>query len=171
MNKLYQWIDRASWLLTKIAEIVTLVLVAAMIYEVVARYLFNAPTLWAFDISYMCTGTLFVLGAAYALKEDAHVRIDFLAQRIPRRWRQGIEGLIFLLLLTPIFSALTWFAIGRAFRAWRTAEVEMVSPWAPLMWPFYALLAVGLAALTLQIAVQGLRAFHGRTPTSFDIET
>lgn len=170
MSRLFQAIDAISRTLARVAELVTLVLVASMIYEVAARYLFGAPTIWAFDISYMCTGTLFILGAAYALRQDAHVRIDFLSQRMSPNLRGGIEGVIFVLLLLPIFTVMSWFAIGRAWRAYQTGEVEMVSPWAPLMWPFYALLALGLVALTLQIAVQGLRVFRGEPPADFDLK-
>ncbi|SHM33513.1 TRAP transporter small permease subunit [Roseibium suaedae] len=170
MTGLFNAIDMISKILSRIAEAVTLVLVASMIYEVAARYVFNAPTIWAFDISYMCTGTLFVLGAAYALREDAHVRIDFLAQKMPLRLREWIEGLVFVCLLTPIYGGLAWFAIKRAWRAFETSEVEMVSPWAPLVWPFYGLLALGLTALTLQLAVQGLRAFAGAPNGSFELK-
>ncbi|MCT9000507.1 TRAP transporter small permease subunit [Chelativorans intermedius] len=170
MSSLFKAVDAMSGVLSRVAELITLVLVVSMIYEVAARYIFSAPTIWAFDISYMCTGTLFVLGAAYALRQDAHVRIDFLAQKMPAGVRRAIEGVVFFILLTPIFAALSWFAIGRAWRAYVTGEVEMVSPWAPLMWPFYGVLALGLLALTLQIAVQGLRAFRGETNTDFDLE-
>jgi TRAP-type mannitol/chloroaromatic compound transport system permease small subunit len=52
-------------------------LVAAVAYEVVARYAFNAPTIWVFDTTYMLYGTLFMLGAAYALHKGAHIRTDF----------------------------------------------------------------------------------------------
>ncbi len=134
-----------------------LILVAAMVYEVVARYIFGAPTAWAFDIAYMCTGVLFVLGAAQALREDAHVRIDFLSARLPVRMREVIEGGIYLLVLGPIFSLLTMIAAQRTWRAWTTGEVEHVSPWAPLMWPFYSALTIGLAGLTLQILAEGIR--------------
>ncbi|MER0240050.1 TRAP transporter small permease subunit [Fulvimarina sp. MAC8] len=164
-------VDAVSRALFRLAEAITLVLVAAMIYEVVARYVFAAPTLWAFDISYMCTGILFVLGAAYALREDAHVRIDFLAERMPRRLRSGIEAAIFLFCLSPLFASLAYVAIDRAFRAYQSGEVEMVSPWAPLMWPFYAFIALGLVALALQILAHGLRAAGGRSDGDFEIET
>ncbi|WP_417724435.1 TRAP transporter small permease subunit [Salipiger sp.] len=170
MTRLFDIVDRISAALSRIADLVTLVLVASMIYEVAARYVFGAPTIWAFDISYMCTGTLFILGAANALREDAHVRIDFLAQKMPAALRRAVEAVIFLLFLGPIFALLTDFAIRRAWRAWSTAEVEMVSPWAPLMWPFYSLLALGLLALTLQIAVHGLRAALGRDAAGTDFE-
>ncbi|QOL81979.1 TRAP transporter small permease subunit [Pseudooceanicola spongiae] len=170
MTRLFSIVDGFSLVLSRIADGVAIVLVTAMIFEVAARYLFSAPTIWAFDISYMCTGTLFILGAAYALREDAHVRIDFLAEKLPPRLRRTIEGVVFFLLLTPIFAGLSWFALQRTLRAWTSNEVEMVSPWAPVMWPFYGLLALGLVALTLQVAVQGLRAFLGHTHSSFDLE-
>lgn len=170
MSNLFKTVDAISRVLSRVAELVTLVLVASMIYEVVARYVFSAPTLWAFDISYMCTGTLFVLGAAYALREDAHVRIDFLATRMPVRLRQMVEAFVFILLLTPIYGGLSWFAVKRAWRAFATSEVEMVSPWAPLVWPFYSLLAIGLIALTLQLLVQGLRALSGAPEHDFEMK-
>ncbi|WP_422372214.1 TRAP transporter small permease subunit [Hoeflea sp.] len=170
MNRLFNLVDAFSRMLSRIAQFVTVVLVISMIYEVVARYVFGAPTIWAFDISYMCTGTLFVLGAAYALKQDAHVRIDFLAQKMPVRLRRLIEGLVFILLVAPIFAALSKFAIERAWRAWETSEVESVSPWAPLMWPFFAILAIGLVALTLQQIVHGLRVLRGDEDQPFKLE-
>lgn len=170
MSGIFKAVDAFSRGLSRIAEAVTLVLVASMIYEVAARYVFSAPTIWAFDISYMCTGTLFVLGAAHALRQDAHVRIDFLAQKMPLRLRQVIEGIVFVLLLAPIYAGLSWFGIQRAWRAFTTSEVEMVSPWAPLMWPFYSLLALGLIAFTLQILVHGLRAFGGTVDQDFELK-
>lgn len=136
---------------------VTAALVLAMLYEVVARYGFNAPTLWAFDVSYMLNGCLFLLGAAYALRENAHVRIDFLYQRMPSTVRRWLDLVMFLAFLLPVFTWLTWIAGSKAVRAWVTGEVEAVSPWAPLMWPFYAVLALGLAVFTLQVLAEGLR--------------
>ena len=52
-------------------------LVAGVAYEVFARYLFNAPTIWSYDVTYMLYSTLFMLGAAYALHKGAHIRTDF----------------------------------------------------------------------------------------------
>lgn len=145
-----------------VARIVTLVLVGSMLYEVVARYVFNAPTMWAFDISYMLNGVLFLLGAAYALKHDAHVRIDFLSQKFPLRVQQGINAVVYLLVLLPLVGAFSWIATGKAYRAYLTGAVEEVSPWAPLMWPFYGALALGLWAMTLQLLAEGIKFARGQ---------
>ena len=164
--------DRISVTLGYLAQAMVLILIASMLYEVVARYAFGAPTLWAFDIAYMSTGVLFVLGAAQALREDAHVRIDFLSSKMPRRVRGAIDGIAFLFVLCPIFARLAWIGAERALRAFNTGEVEHVSPWAPLMWPFYTALTVGLAALALQLAAEGIRAFLApRVDDSFKLET
>jgi TRAP-type mannitol/chloroaromatic compound transport system permease small subunit len=84
--------------------------------------------------------------------------------------RRRLEGIVFVFLLTPMFAALSKFAVERAWRAWTTSEVESVSPWAPLMWPFFSILAVGLVALTLQQLVHGLRAFRGQDEPPFKLE-
>ncbi|NHF74586.1 TRAP transporter small permease subunit [Paracoccus xiamenensis] len=157
MKKLLSLIDAFSALLGRISELVVILLIASMLYEVVARYVFGAPTLWAFDIAYMSTGALFVLGAAQTLRQDAHVRIDVLSSRFPPRVRGAIDGIAFLFVLCPIFAMLAKIAGQRAWRAFVNGEVETVSPWAPLMWPFYSVLTIGLAALALQLAAEGLR--------------
>lgn len=156
---MFNAIDGFSRLLSRVAQVVVLILIGAMLYEVVARYVFGAPTLWAFDIAYMSTGTLFVLGAAQTLREDAHVRIDVLSTRFAPRVRGLIDGVAFLLLLCPVFGMLAWIAAQRSLRAYLNHEVETVSPWAPFMWPFYLLLCLGLTALALQLAAQGIRGF------------
>src|SRR5499427_9305806 len=65
-------------------------LVAAVSYEVIARYAFNAPTIWSFDVTYMLYGTIFMLGAAYALHKGAHIRTDFFYDK----WTVKTKGMV-----------------------------------------------------------------------------
>ena len=51
-------------------------MVLALTFEVVSRYLFNAPTLWAYDMTFMMYGSYFMLGAAFTLQRKGHVRTD-----------------------------------------------------------------------------------------------
>ena len=66
-------------------------LVLAVSYEVIARYFFDAPTIWVFDVTYMLYGTIFMLGAAYALHKGAHIRTDFFFETWSIRTRGVIE--------------------------------------------------------------------------------
>ena len=160
-----------SDLLGVIGQLTIFALILSMLYEVIARYVFGAPTLWAFDISYMLNGSIFLLGAAYSLRLDAHVRIDFLSQRFSLRAQQMLNGVVYLLIMAPIFAAFTWVAGEKAFKAFSAGEVEHVSPWAPLVWPFYAVIAIGLLAFTLQFLVEALKYFLGeKRPGDADTE-
>lgn len=171
MTFLRTFCERFSMVLGFFGRLAIFSLIASMLYEVVARYAFGAPTLWAFDISYMLNGSIFLLGAAYSLQEDAHVRIDFLSQRFPLRLQQFLNGLIYLLVMAPIAFAFAWVATTKALKAFNTGEVESVSPWAPLVWPFYAIIALGLFAFALQFVVEAMKYLSGqKRPGATDSE-
>jgi TRAP-type mannitol/chloroaromatic compound transport system permease small subunit len=169
VQRLTHAFDRLSFALAVISMVSALVLTGVMTYEVVVRRLFNSPTLWAYDISYMLNGTLVFLGGAYTLIKNEHVRIDFLATRLPQRVQDLVNAAFYLLLFLPILGVLAYTAIGEAWRAYATGALEPASTWGPLSWPFYAALSVGLAALFLQSVAQMLRHVqaargHGPSP-------
>src|SRR3546814_18382927 len=115
LARLFRIVDGISWLASRLADASVVILIAAMVYEVVARYVFDAPTDWAFDIAYMCSGALFLLGVSWALKEDAHIRIDILRNKMSPRVAGLIEGTTYLILLAPFFAVPSYIAIGRPF--------------------------------------------------------
>lgn len=161
LQQLCKFADGVSWCASQLANVSVAILTIAMVYEVFARYVFAAPTVWSFDIAYMANGAIFLLGVAWVLHEDAHIRIDILSNRLPRKLANAIEGGAYLFVLAPFFAMLSNVAIQHTWRAWVKNEVETVSPWAPLMWPFYLLIAIGLIALTLQLVAEALRSFAG----------
>jgi TRAP-type C4-dicarboxylate transport system permease small subunit len=81
-RRLLPRLDGVARALALLAMVQIVVLIAVMLCEVVARYGLNSPTLWANDITYMSNGTLFLLGAAWTLRRNHHIRIDFLATRL-----------------------------------------------------------------------------------------
>ncbi|PCI87626.1 MAG: C4-dicarboxylate ABC transporter substrate-binding protein [Hyphomicrobiales bacterium] len=157
MQKILNTLDKISIILGGVAQFIVILLITSMIYEVVARYGFNQPTLWAFDISYMLNGTIFLLGAAYTLRNDAHVRIDFLSTKLSLRVQQWINGIFYMLILGPIFTTFGYVASQKAWKAFITSEVESVSPWAPLVWPFYGVIAIGLLSFAIQFFIEAIR--------------
>ena len=79
MRALVRTIDGISRLFGAVAAALVIVLVTLMLYDVVLRYLFNAPTIWGNDLNTWLMGASFVLSIAYAMATDSHVRVDLLA--------------------------------------------------------------------------------------------
>jgi TRAP-type mannitol/chloroaromatic compound transport system permease small subunit len=152
-------INRLSAGFAVIAAMQLIALMGIMVYEVVCRFGFNAPNLWSYDIVYLLSGTLFLLGAGYTLREDAHVRIDFLSQALPPRIRSFIEMGFSMFIFLPILGLITWSVGERAWLAFISGQTDYTSPWGPVMWPFYGGMAVGLAGLWLQLAASVLKGF------------
>nr|WP_298249237.1 TRAP transporter small permease subunit [uncultured Halomonas sp.] len=155
-------IDRLSGLSVWLSKVALIVLTIAMLYEVVARYAFDASTIWAFDISYMATGTAFMLGVAWTARVDGHVRVDVFSSLMPQRFSRIINGVVYTAMIFPTFILMAWHGWKKAGNAFVSGEVEMVSIWAPKMWPFYAIIAYGLSLLALQVLVMGLRFLNSR---------
>jgi TRAP-type mannitol/chloroaromatic compound transport system permease small subunit len=130
-------------------------LVFAVTYEVIARYVFRAPTIWAYDATYMLYGTLFMLGAAYALHKGAHIRTDFFWEQFSTRRKGWIDTISYVLFFFPGFLALLVISWHEFVYAWRINELSDQTPWRPLLWPFKGM--VPLACLLLLI--QGFSEF------------
>lgn len=97
-------------------------------YEVVVRYAFTAPTPWAFDLSYMLYGTLFMMAGAYTLSRDGHVRGDFIYRLWQPRTQAGVELVLYFLFFFPGVLALVFAGWKYAARSWRYFEVSSNSP-------------------------------------------
>ena len=96
--------DMPSWMAKTIIQIdkfskrtgnivcwITIPLIFGMVYEVLARKLFLAPTIWAYDISRFLYGALFMLGAGYALSKGVHIRADFLYRNFKVKTQGAVD--------------------------------------------------------------------------------
>jgi TRAP-type mannitol/chloroaromatic compound transport system permease small subunit len=136
----------------------TVPLIFTMMYEITARYLFTAPTVWAYDMSRFLYGSMFVLGAGYALSKDVHIRSDFLY----RNWSSRTQGLVDVVLYVgfffPTMIILFWVCGDWALTSLVRGERGMDTAWAPLLGPARMTLPIGIALLTLQGLAETLRA-------------
>ena len=132
--------------------IIPLVLTAT--YEVFARYVFGAPTIWAYELGYMITGTHFLIGAAITLARDSHVRIDILYDRLSLKSRAlgnlAFYVALFLPFLVLLNDALWHYALASGERSGNSA-------WNPPIWPFRVLLSCGFTLLALQVIAECLK--------------
>ena len=95
------WVGKAAaWLIVAL-----MLLVCA---EVFKRYALNAPTAWIYDVNNMLYGTLFMLGGAYTLAHDGHVRGDFFYGNMKPRTQASVDFVMYFLFFIPGIVALTW---------------------------------------------------------------
>ena len=147
------WIGRGvAWLCVP--------LMSVMVYEVFARYWFTAPTVWAYDLSRMICGAMFVLGAAYALSKGVHIRSDFLYRRWSVRTQGRIDTALYLLCYFPAMIIVLWVSTEWGWNSLTRGERGTDTAWMPLLGPVKSSLPVGIAFLILQGISELLKSVH-----------
>jgi TRAP-type mannitol/chloroaromatic compound transport system permease small subunit len=136
------------------------VLVAVATYEVVARYLFHAPTMWAYDSIYMLYGTLFMMGAAYALLKGAHIRTDMLWENYSERTKGIVDALAYVLFFFPALVLLFFSSVDDAFHSWRIGERSEQTAWQPILYPFKAVIPLTCLLLLIQGVSEFLKSLY-----------
>ncbi len=139
--------DMPKWMATSITKIdlfskwvgnivcwITIPLIFAMVFEVFARKLFIAPTMWAYDMSRFLYGALFMLGAGYALSKGVHIRADFL-----------------------------YMTIGFVQESIMRNERGMDTAWMPYLWPIKSCLLIGIIFLLIQGISELLKSYWAAT--------
>ena len=159
MDTLTRLIDRVSIAAGQLTAWLLVPLIAASVYEVGARYLFKAPTIWAFEIGYMVMGSHALLGIAYTLQSGGHVRIDALSSRFSPATQAKIDLLGYLVLL-PIVTWLTFGLWGYWREAFASGEGSGQSAWNPKIWPFRLIFFVAFTLFVLQVVAEILRSIQ-----------
>ncbi len=139
----------AAWL---IIGLTTLVCV-----EVFKRYIMNMPTAWIFDSSNMFYGTLFMIGGAYTLAQNGHVRGDFLYSSMKPRTQASLDLVLYILFFLPGIGALAYAGWDYAADSWRINEHSNVTADGPPVYQFKTVIPIAGALLLLQGAAEIMR--------------
>lgn len=162
-RKLIEAIDYISLWTGRIVCLLVVPMMLVMVYEVVARRLFVAPTLWAFDISRMLYGVSFMLGAAYGLMRGIHIRADFLYQVFSPRAQGRIDLFLYVILFLPSMLFLFYASYEFALKSIMQGERAGDSTWAPIVWPVKTALCVGVLLLVIQGISEILKSWYAAT--------
>ena len=155
------WSGKATaWLILPMA--------GSLVYEVVSRYVFDAPTIWAYDMTYMLYGVFFMLGAAFTLQRKGHIRTDsFYTNWSPRR-QGAVDAFCYLVFFFPglgVFAYVNWDFFLVSFGQ---SERVVSSPWMPVIYPVKGFMFLAVVLLLLQGASEFLKscwaALHGQWP-------
>ncbi len=149
-----------------LAALVIVPLVIATCYEVFARYVFGAPTIWAFELGYMLMGIHFLLGGALALQRGLHVRIDLIYAHMSTKGRAIADLTLYVLLILPCLFLLTHKLGVYALDSFYSGEKSGNSAWNPVIWPFRAIITFAFAILFLQVTAECLKALRILTTKS-----
>jgi TRAP-type mannitol/chloroaromatic compound transport system permease small subunit len=129
---------------------ISIPLMFAMVYEVLARKLFLAPTMWAYDMSRFFYGALFMLGAGYALSKGVHIRADFLYRNFKVKTQGLIDFWLYLLFYFPGLLAFFYMTSIFVMESIQRGEKGMDTAWMPYMWPIKSCLWFGILFLLIQ---------------------
>ena len=137
------WVGKAfAWLMV--------VLMIVVCVEVFKRYILNAPTAWIFDAENMLYGTCFMLGGAYTLAQNAHVRGDFLYSSMRPRTQAGLDLVLYIVFFIPGIAALIYSGWVFAVESLAINEHSNVTANGPPVWQFKFMIPLAGIMVMLQ---------------------
>lgn len=148
VSSLLHFIDTISKWTGRVVSFLIIALTLLICFEVIARYLFNHPTIWAQESSGMLIGAYTIFGGAYTLYTGGHVNMDVVYARLSPK-RQALIDVITFWFFLLFCVALLWMGGDSAWRALRNLE-HSGSIWNPPIYPFKLVLPVGAFLLLLQ---------------------
>lgn len=159
MSTLVKNIERITGDIGILASFMLIPLVLATTYEVISRYVFQAPTVWAYEVGYVLTGSHFLLGLAYTLQKGQFIRIDIFSQSMSSKTRAFIDliGYAFVLpLMIWISYGLFSHLISGYMRGERSGQSAMNLP----VWPFRVIFLVAFVLLAMQVFAEILKSIQ-----------
>ena len=160
MNRFLFLVDELSTWIGKTAGWCIVILTLTTSYEVFSRYMFGAPTDWAFDASYMLYGTLFMLAGAYTLARNGHVRGDFIYRAWQPRTQAAMDLALYILFFFPGMLAFVYAGYGFAKLSWIMHEHSSASPNGPPVYHFKSLIPIVGCLMVLQGVVETIRCIE-----------
>ena len=154
MRRVLGGVDIVSEWSGKLVSILIFFMTGVLFLEVMLRYVFNAPTIWAHELTLHLFGAYSVLAGAYVLLHHQHVNIDIIYDRFSPRGRAIIDSVTYLLFFLFIVVMLR-YGIMTAWRAVELRQTVSPSPWGSPLWP----LKLTLPIAALLMLAQGLAHF------------
>ena len=148
-------IDNISIWSGNIVSVVNPIVMGFVVYEIVMRFVFNAPTIWANEATVYLSAIGYLLGGAYSLYYKAHVRVDILYLKFSPRTKAMLDVITFFFAFVYL-GALVW--VGSTY-AWDSVKVleKTGSPWNPPIYPLKFAIPVGAGLLVLQSVANFVR--------------
>lgn len=157
LKKILKVIDSMSEMSGSIGKWFAFLLVLVGSYDAVSRHFFNSPTIWAYDVLCMAGGIVYMLGASYDFKHDAHTRVDIIYGSLSKKAQSIINIICSLILFFPLMITMFVLAVQWSIKAWVGGEVMFTSFWYPPAAPYRTIFALGILLMLLQALAKLIR--------------
>ena len=158
LRQVLRTIDLINAWVAKTVAWVVVVIIATSIYEIVMRYVFNAPTDWVFEFNYLIHGPYFLLLGAYTFAINGHVNVDIIYARLSKRARAVVD--LFTMPLFFFFTLMMLVYGGRFAMNSLSFRETLSSAWAPPIYPIKFAIPVAAFLLLLQGLAKYIRDLH-----------
>ncbi len=139
-----RFIDRVSDLVGKAAMYLSLVLLGVIVFEVISRRFFNAPTIWTYEASTMLFGAFIMFIMPYGLLHNSNVSVDIITQRFSPKTQRIIDLATYFIFFFPFVIILLYAGGKFALSSWEVGETSW-STWKPPL--YYIKTCIPAAAL------------------------
>ncbi len=146
-------IDRISAFLGRTSAWLTLLMVVITCIVVVMRYVFDAGLIWLQESVTWMHGVVFMIGAAYTLEQEDHVRVDVFYRSMSEKHRAWVDAIGVVIFLWPMCLYLAWASLDFVAASWSIREASRESGGLP--YPFLPLLKTVVVIMPLTVALQG----------------
>lgn len=150
-------LDRISAVIGRAAAWLTLFMVIVTFVVVVMRYVFDAGLIWVQESVVWMHAAVFMLGAAYTLRAEDHVRVDVFYRKMSARRRAWVDLIGVIIFLLPLCLFLAWNSIDFVAQSWSIREMSRES--GGLGYPLIPMLKTILLLMPVTVALQGLSLF------------
>lgn len=152
-------IDKISETTGHIVASFIAIITVVVLYEIISRYIFNKPTVWAFEVTWMLCGSLLVLLPAWAEKLHGHVNVDVLYLHFPRKGKQILDLVLTLVLALPFIIVILYSSTIYAMNSWEIKE-HTSTIFRPPLYPLVTTIPIGFFLLLLAVLAQMIRGIR-----------
>lgn len=149
-SKLTKYLDNVTIFVMGTVEWHTVVLMFLIAFEVIMRYLFNAPTLWGLDVQTYISAGGRVIGFGYASLVHSHITMDIFTARMSFGKSKALELISYVIFQLPLLFALVWATLTRGLESLRIHELYY-SVWKPPLAPIILFIDGAYVLMTMQI--------------------
>lgn len=147
-------LDRISSFLGRASAWLTLFMVLVTFVIVVMRYVFDAGLIWLQESVIWMHAFVFMIGAAYTLQQEAHVRVDIFYREMSPERRALVDLIGIIVFLLPLCALLAWKAMDFVMLSWKLQESSRESGGLP--YPLIPLLKSILVVMPITVGLQGI---------------